>query len=134
MLLMMVLLEVDKVTVPDEEPTVPVLVTAVPARTVSCKPLGTVPPEICAVILLDVLGATAELKLSHLLVFVNVVIAPPAVDGVEKLNEIRLLSGLNLSNATEFNVMPTDTVDWALICSLRISKINILANNSNFIM
>jgi hypothetical protein len=98
-LLIIVLLDVDKVTVPDDEPTVPVLVTAVPASTVSCKPLGTVPPEICAVILLEALGATAELKLSHLLVFVNVVIAPPAVDGVEKLNEIELLLGLNFSNA-----------------------------------
>ena len=133
-MLIIVLLDVDKVTVPDDEPTVPVLVTAVPASTVSCKPLGTVPPEICAVILLDALGATAELKLSHLVVFVNVVIAPPAVEGVEKLNEMELLLGLNFSNATEFRVMPTDTVDWALICSLRINKINILANNSNFIM
>ena len=119
---------------PDDEPTVPVLVTAVPASTVSCKPLGTVPPEICAVILLEALGATAELKLSHLVVFVKVLIAPPAVEGAEKLKVIELLLGLNFSNATEFNVMPTDTVDWALICTLRNSKINILANNSNFIM
>ena len=133
-MLILVLLDVDKVTVPDDEPTVPVLVTAVPASTVSCKPLGTVPPEICAVILLEALGATAELKLSHLVVFVKVLIAPPAVEGAEKLKVIELLLGLNFSNATEFNVMPIDTVDWALICTLRNSKINILANNSNFIM